>query len=158
MVLATNRSPEGSKGDEEAMEDRDYAKLILDIVPKSMRTIRREMRMAAKAELTVPQFRVFNRLSASVATNSELANWMGVSPSTMSRMVDSLVRRKLVHRMTEEGDRRQVKLQLTAKGESRYKAISGMVRSKIARMVASVRDREKEQLIAGLNVLNEILR
>jgi DNA-binding MarR family transcriptional regulator len=138
------------------MEDEDYVRLILEVVPQTIRSIKTEMRAAAHQELTVPQFRVFNRLSKSVTTNSELAEWMGVSAPTMSRMVDGLVKRKLVRRLVQSGDRRQVHLELTARGKAKFGEISAVVRGKFAELVAVLDAEQKLKLGEGLQVLGEL--
>jgi DNA-binding MarR family transcriptional regulator len=138
------------------MQDHDYVRLILEVVPQTMRSIKTEMRAAAKQELTVPQFRVFNRLSKSVTTNSELAEWMGVTAPTMSRMVDGLVKRKLVRRLVPEGDRRQVLLELTERGKVTFAEIAGEVREKFAVRIAGLNPDEKRGLESGLRILSEL--
>ena len=50
-------------------------------------------------------------------TVSELATLEQVRPPTMSRIVDGLVRKKLVQRVKDEADRRTVRVSTTAKGE-----------------------------------------
>jgi DNA-binding MarR family transcriptional regulator len=50
-------------------------------------------------------------------TLSELATLEQVRPPTMSRIVDGLVRKKLVHRVEGEKDRRTLRLSPTTKGE-----------------------------------------
>jgi DNA-binding MarR family transcriptional regulator len=50
-------------------------------------------------------------------TVSELATLEQVRPPTMSRIVDGLVRKKLVQRVEDEADRRTVRVSTTAKGE-----------------------------------------
>src|SRR5690348_16166223 len=104
-------------------DDHEYAKAILSIIPPVMRFIRTEMRIAAKSELTVPQFRILAKLSISKATNSDLAEWMGVSAPTMTRMVDPLVQRQFVTRETGSEDRRQINLELTASGQALFNKV-----------------------------------
>jgi DNA-binding MarR family transcriptional regulator len=50
-------------------------------------------------------------------TLSELATLEQVRPPTMSRIVDGLVRKKLVYRVDGENDRRTLRLSPTMKGE-----------------------------------------
>jgi DNA-binding MarR family transcriptional regulator len=51
-------------------------------------------------------------------TIGDLAEIINRSPSATSRLVDGLVRRRLVERRTEEEDRRQRSLQLTQRGQA----------------------------------------
>ena len=118
------------------MSDLTLSKLFLDAVPLAMRSIRTEMRGIASTGLTTPQFRVIARLSKGTATNGELAEWMGVSAPTMSRMVDTLVRRELVVRKAESADRREVKLILSQKGAVVFRRSRGKVQKVFARRIS----------------------
>jgi len=53
-----------------------------------------------------------------VTTVSDLADTLGRSPSATSRLVDGLVRRRLVERRSEVEDRRQKTLWLTQRGKA----------------------------------------
>src|SRR3990170_2934878 len=53
---------------------------------------------------------------ADVSMN-ELSESMGVANSTMTRMVDQLVRKELVYRRHSEDDRRVVRVELTTQGQ-----------------------------------------
>lgn len=53
-----------------------------------------------------------------VTTVSDLADTLGRSPSATSRLVDGLVRRRLVERRPETEDRRQKTLTLTQRGQA----------------------------------------
>jgi len=53
-----------------------------------------------------------------VTTVSDLADTLGRSPSATSRLVDGLVRRRLVERRPETEDRRQKTLNLTQRGKA----------------------------------------
>lgn len=55
-------------------------------------------------------------------TLSELATLEQVRPPTMSRIVDGLVRKKLVYRVEGEEDRRTLRVSPTAKGEKLMQA------------------------------------
>lgn len=138
------------------MQGSMYAKMILDIVPSVMRYIRIEMRSLAKSELTIPQFRILARLSISETTNRELAEWIGVSAPTMTRMVDGLVKKNLVKRTSQVGDRRQIQLNLTEKGLVTFSRLRGLVQNKLAEKVEELTGEKKRQLANGLKVLREM--
>ena len=55
-------------------------------------------------------------------TVSELATIEQVRPPTMSRIVDGLVKKKLVQRVEDEADRRTVRVSATPKGEKLMQA------------------------------------
>jgi len=136
--------------------DPDYAKLILDVIPPIMRYMKNEMRKTARPELTVPQFRILARLSLSIATNRELAEWMGVSPPTMTRMVDSLLKKKLLKKLVNSSDRRQIKLSLSDKGLQVFNQIFSELHLKITKHVALLDSVKKIKLANGLTILREM--
>ncbi len=56
-------------------------------------------------------------------TISDLADTLGRSPSATSRLVDGLVRRRLVERRTDEDDRRLRAVVLTQRGQAILRAV-----------------------------------
>src|SRR3989337_624054 len=68
--------------------------------------------------LTMTQLRVLFVLRAEDgASAGALAERLRVTPSTLTRIVDRLVRQGLVRRETDHGDRRLVRHHLSAKGD-----------------------------------------
>ena len=75
--------------------------------------------------VTMPQFRALVILtSRGPTTSGELANWLHVHQSTLTRLVDRLVRKGLVRRVGVEGDRREVRVQVTTTGVDLVEAVS----------------------------------
>jgi DNA-binding MarR family transcriptional regulator len=56
-------------------------------------------------------------------TVGDLAEVINRSPSATSRLVDGLVKRRLVERRTEDEDRRQRSLQLTQRGQALLRVV-----------------------------------
>jgi DNA-binding MarR family transcriptional regulator len=59
----------------------------------------------------------------STTTIGELAESLGRSPSATSRLVDALVRRRLIERRSEPDDRRQRTVRLTQRGQALLRAV-----------------------------------
>jgi DNA-binding MarR family transcriptional regulator len=137
--------------------DSEIAELILDVVPGTMRVIRRLLREAAKGELTVPQLRILAHVSRNVTTAAELAELQGVSPAAISKMVDALANRGLLLRTRKEGDRKQIFLQLSPKGKSVYAKSRRAARDQIASLISQLKGEDKAQIQAGLEALREAL-
>jgi DNA-binding MarR family transcriptional regulator len=92
------------------------AATILDVVPALMRVIRAQMR-SRRAELSIVQFRALGYVGRHAgASLSELAEHLGLTPPSTSRLVDGLVARQIVRRELSPADRRAVMLSLTAAG------------------------------------------
>jgi DNA-binding MarR family transcriptional regulator len=137
------------------MTEPDASTLFLEVIPRCMRLIRGEMRQIAGAELTIPQYRLLARIAREPAGNQALAEWMGVRPATMCRMVDSLVRRKLVRRERppRSNDRRKVLIRLTAAGRARSGRIRRLTQRVFAARMAVLPPSARDSLMAGLRVL-----
>ena len=71
-----------------------------------------------------------------VTTVSDLADTLGRSPSATSRLVDGLVRRRLVERRPEVEDRRQKTLTLTQRGQALLRVVD---RSRADQFLSAVR-------------------
>ena len=137
--------------------EKDAAKLIVDVTPNIMRAIRLEMRVVRGAGLSVPQFRVIARIALSGScTNRDLAEWMGVSAPSMSRMVDTLVRRGLIVRKTQESDRREVLLDLTPRGWKTYRNFRTSVEKKFANYLTDVPMRSKKAILEAFPTLADL--
>ncbi len=136
--------------------DSDIAKRLLEVIPKSMRVIRRELRQFAKPSLTVPQFRVLAHIHAGTQLTSELAEAHGISLPAMSTLVDGLVRQGFITRQPGTVDRRHVVLKLSRKGETVYAQLRKSLELKLADLVAKYSAQEKTNLLDGLAVLENI--
>jgi DNA-binding MarR family transcriptional regulator len=82
-----------------------------------------------------------------VTTVSDLADTLGRSPSATSRLVDGLVRRRLVERRPEVEDRRQKTLWLTQRGKALLRMVD---RARADQFLSAVRPmpRAERALIA----------
>lgn len=96
---------------------------VLEVVPLIMRMIRADLRNNRACDLSVPQFRALHYVGgATTASLSELAAHLGLSLPSMSKQVDVLLARGLLSRTEDPVDRRRVVLRLTAEGEARVQA------------------------------------
>ena len=150
------------------MTDLNHSKLFLEIIPRTMRMVRMEIRRIAGDEFTTPQYRLLAKISKNSWSNQELAEWMGVSPPTMSKMVDKLVERGLVSRNgtrkslsrqatgDAEPDRRKIAIHATARGIERTSQVRAAVQRIFARRIARLPAGRKRDLLAGLTVLKEL--
>lgn len=129
---------------------------ILDVLPPAMRAIRSEMRGLAQPELTVAQLRILTRLDHAPHTNKQLAEWMGITPASMCRTVDVLVKRGLISRETAAEDRREVSLNLTQKGRTKFNSIQSATQKLLDRRISALSKQSQAELFLGLSHLREI--
>ncbi len=108
----------------------------------------------AGEEVTLTQYRslvvVASRGPQSIAA---LADAVGVTPPTASRLCERLVRKGLVRRRTDRRDRRQVRIALTAGGRELVDAVTANRRREIAALLASMAAADQAQLVTALRQL-----
>jgi DNA-binding MarR family transcriptional regulator len=103
------------------------------------------------AEVTLPQYRALVVLAARGPQRAaDIAAELGVSPSTATRMCDRLVRKGLIRRARITGDRRVVRLTLTAAGRSLVAEVTRRRRADLARIVAAMPAKGNTALVRGL--------
>src|SRR5262249_62153855 len=91
----------------------DCARNILEVVPLVVRALRATMRHQRGANLSVPQFRPLWYLSRETgASLSAVAEHVGLTLPSMSKMIDSPVERRLVDRGIWTLERRPATLAL----------------------------------------------
>ena len=91
----------------------------------------------AAEDTTLAQYRALVVLARGSAADSDLAQALGVAPSTAGRMCDRLVRKGLTRRQRERMDRRAVRVQITPAGRQvideattrRRELIAGVLRA-----------------------------
>ncbi len=115
------------------------------------------MRTVAGPNLSVPQFRVLANIKNGTDMTSTIAELHGISMPAVSKIVDGLVKRHFIERIPQAQDRRVIKLALTDSGRTILENISGAVQKKLEASLEKLDDRECEQLLNGLQVLENFL-
>jgi DNA-binding MarR family transcriptional regulator len=105
-------------------------------------------------EVTLTQYRTLVVLASRGPQNlAGLAEAVGVTPATATRMCDRLVRKDLIRRRTERDDRRQLRVALTVKGRSLVDAVTGRRRQEIARIMSEIPVEQQAVLVQALGRL-----
>jgi DNA-binding MarR family transcriptional regulator len=89
---------------------------------------------------------------------SQLGSYLGLTKSTVSRLVDQLERRGWVARRTGDGDARQRLVSLTGEGEKVAADIARRRSERMARLLDHVPPSERAGLLAALDALVEAAR
>jgi DNA-binding MarR family transcriptional regulator len=106
--------------------------------------------------LTMTQVRVLYTLQIEDGLAAgELAERLGVQPSTVTRIVDRLVQNRLVAREIDRTDRRLVRHRLTKKGDSVFQELRTTGRERLSKVFARMSDEQVERMIAALSDLTE---
>ncbi len=90
-------------------------------------------------------------------TMTEISNYSKLSVSTMTRVVDKLVKAGLVARVHGESDRRVVYLQLTPTGERKVKAFRISQSLLFQRLLAGLVPADQQKVLSGLALLTDQL-
>jgi DNA-binding MarR family transcriptional regulator len=105
---------------------------------------------AAGDEVTLPQYRTLVVLAArGPQGTADLAAALAVNPSTATRLCDRLVRKGLVRRDRQAGDRRTVRIALTPAGRDLVAAVTRRRRTELARLLGVLPQAQHEPVIAA---------
>ena len=101
-----------------------------------------------EAEVSLPQYRALVVLGSRGSQRPvDLAQALGVDPSTATRMCDRLVRKRLITRRRDVVDRRVVLLDLSASGRRLVDRVTRQRRQEIGRILEAVDPAEHGALI-----------
>lgn len=133
------------------------AQEVLEVVPVVMRTIRAELRRHRAADLSIPQFRTLAFIDRNAdASLSDVAEHIGLTLPSLSKIVDGLVNRKFVTRQTARDDRRRMTLALTARGLNALETSRAATRACLAEDLAALSDRQRETVVQAMEILRPI--
>jgi DNA-binding MarR family transcriptional regulator len=107
---------------------------------------------AAGDLITLPQFRLLVILQTrGPLKHVALAEYLGVNPSTATRMVDRLVAVGMVSREHNPASRREIALELTAEGARMVRQVTARRRKEIAKIVAKMPETARSGLVEVLS-------
>lgn len=135
---------------------RRCSEALLALAPALMQSLRLGMRGGRGPELSVPQFRVLvHACLRPGATLRQLAEPLGVSTATASRMVETLVLRGLLERNPGEADRRQVAIALTPAGQRVLDEAHGNARAQFESQLVNLDAAALAALATTLDLLHK---
>jgi DNA-binding MarR family transcriptional regulator len=137
-------------------ETRDVAARLHSASIRLLRTLRRE---DDGSGLSAPRLSALSVVVfAGPMSLAELAEAEQVRPPTMSRIVDALVDRGLITRVTDQRDRRSVRIMATAEGQQllnqgRERRVHALI-GRLGRLAES----ERRALARGVEILERVAR
>jgi DNA-binding MarR family transcriptional regulator len=117
-----------------------------------------QFKLWRSAGLTLAQFGALRQLRDSTLPAGELASRLGVSATSLTRVLDRLEKRKLVERARDRLDRRRIAIILLPRGRRLLEAVSVLEGTAIHKAVEDLRVDERRQLVALLGRLIELAR
>jgi len=135
----------------------DCAREVLDVVPLVMRSIRAEIRRNRRNDLSVPQFRTLIFLNRNPGEQlSNLAEHLGLTPPSASKLIDGLVAKQLVERQASLTDRRCITLRLTPTGKKLLDASYQETQAFFTDLFAGLSDSDRSNMIQSLQLLRQV--
>lgn len=135
----------------------DCAREVLDVTPIVIQAIRFEMRSLRLTDLSVPQFRTLAYINRNPgASLSAAAEFIGLTLSSMSILVNGLVDRGLVERAVARDDRRRIHLTLTPEGKRLLTDSLHGTEERLAEMLGGLGAEERLTVVRALQYLRPI--
>lgn len=107
-------------------------------------------------EVTLAQYRMLVLLcSRGPQRVADLAQALGVAPSTATRMTDRLVAKHLARRQRAAADRRSVSVRVTPAGRELVDGVTERRRDEVGRIVAAMEPASREPLVEALRAFAE---
>ncbi|WP_347404917.1 MarR family transcriptional regulator [Nodosilinea sp. LEGE 06152] len=130
---------------------------LMTTVPAVTRFLRAGIRRHGKPHLSLSQLRVLYFLRRrSRSSLSEIADYLDVTRPTMSAMVERLVQRGLVNRISDPVERRRIILTLTAEGAAQMERVYDTTLQTVADRLAALSETQLQQVQAGLAILADL--
>jgi len=135
----------------------EAARELLEVVPIINREIRSEMRSRRSPDLTVPQFRTLAFVNRNVGTSLlEVANHLGLTPPSASRLVDGLIERSMITREDYPADRRRIRLTVTPRGQKILENSRRCTLAYLADKLSSIGAEDREVVFKAMKALQPI--
>jgi|APFre7841882654_1041346.scaffolds.fasta_scaffold19687_1 MarR family transcriptional regulator for hemolysin len=139
------------------VDREESARTLLEVVPIIMQGIRLEMRNRRLLDLTVPQFRVLAFVNRNKGSSLwEVANHVGLTPPSMSRLVDGLIARGLMARKDDPDDRRRVQLTVTGRGQAILETVTQGTLSYLADKLGDLDADKREAIDNAMEALRTV--
>lgn len=139
-------------------ENLDFcARELMDVTPQIVQTIRVEMRRGRGLELSVPQFRTLRFIQVhDDSTLSDIADHLGLTLPSVSKLVDGLVKKALVVRQEAASDRRCLSLALTPAGEAIVNSARTGAQARLVNKLSCLSPDELEVIHRGMELLRPL--
>jgi len=130
---------------------------LMDTAPRIVQRIRVEMRRGRGASISIPQFRTMRFIQVNPESSlSGLAEFLGLTLPSVSKLVDCLVKQELVIREESAADRRRLTLGLTEAGESIVNSARARAQANMAEVLGGLGEVELETVQRAMEILRPL--
>jgi DNA-binding MarR family transcriptional regulator len=134
------------------------AETVMEAASMVTRTIKREVRRHRPADVSMPQFRTLGVLQHHPgASLSVVAQHLGSTTASASKLIDALVRLGFVTRADAPEDRRKVVLNLTEAGERAREAAREAALGHLAELLMRLNDGDRQSVVRAMDALRAVL-
>jgi DNA-binding MarR family transcriptional regulator len=110
---------------------------------------------AHEDEVSLPQYRALVVLgSRGPQRPVDLAEALGIDPSSATRLCDRLVRKRLISRRRQAADRRQVSLELTQRGRDLLEQVAAARHREIEHILRAVAPAERGTVLTAFTAFS----
>ena len=130
---------------------------ITETAPQIMQSIRVEMRRSHGSDISIPQFRTLRFIQRNPDSSlSSLAEHLGLTLPSVSKLVDGLVKQKYIDREESTRDRRRLTLVLTDSGEAIVNLARAGAQANIAKTLKQLSSAELEIIHQAMQFLHPL--
>jgi MarR family transcriptional regulator for hemolysin len=130
---------------------------LMETAPNIMQTIRGEMRRGHGTDLSIPQFRALRFIQRNPDSSlSDLASHLGLTPPSVSKLVDGLVKQELIGRQESFADRRRLMLVLTHNGESIINTARASTQANLVKILSFLSNEELNAVHLAMEILHPL--
>ena len=130
---------------------------LMDTAPQIVQAIRMEMRRGRDSNISIPQFRTLRFIQRNPDSSlSHLAEHLGLTLPSVSKLVDGLVKQKLINRKESTADRRKLTLVLTQAGAAIVDSARAGARANLAKKLVELSNDELETISQAMQLLRPI--
>lgn len=130
---------------------------LMDTTPNIMQSIRGEMRRGHGTDLSIPQFRALRFIQRNPDSSlSDLASHLGLTPPSVSKLVDGLVKQDLIGRQESFDDRRRLMLVLTHNGESIINTARASAQANLVKTLSFLSNEELNTVHLAMDILHPL--
>jgi len=134
----------------------ECARAVLETAPLIMQSLRTQMRNLRGA-LSVPQFRALAFVGRRPRSSlSDVAQHVGTSLPSMSKLIDGLVTRGLIERGPEADDRRRVALSLTRDGRRLLAAVHDATQAHLSGLFEGLSATERTRVVDAMELVSPL--
>jgi DNA-binding MarR family transcriptional regulator len=130
---------------------------LMDTAPQIIQAIRVEMRRGRGSDISIPQFRSLGFIQRNPDSSlSNLAEHLGLTLPSVSKLVDGLAKQKLVSRQDSTADRRRLTLVLTQAGASIVNSARAGTQANLAKKLSRLSNNELGTIYKAMQLLRPI--